>query len=87
MGKHTRQLEREARQAASGFDLSALPPIHTPIGLDLGGKAPEDIALSIMAEVQAVRNGRSGEPLSRGRSSRLLRSEIRQTPRTRGSVT
>jgi xanthine dehydrogenase accessory factor len=87
MGKHTRQLEREARQAASGFDLSALPPIHTPIGLDLAGKAPEDIALSIMAEVQAVRNGRSGEPLSRGRSSDLLRSEIRQTPRTRGSVT
>jgi xanthine dehydrogenase accessory factor len=64
MGKRARHTEREARQAASGFDLSVLPPVHTPIGLDLGGKAPEDIALSIMAEIQAVRHAASGEPLS-----------------------
>lgn len=64
MGKRARHTEREARQTESGFDLSVLPPVHTPIGLDIGGKAPEDIALSIMAEIQATRNGRSGEPLS-----------------------
>lgn len=39
------------------------PRIHSPIGLDLGGETPEDIALSIMAEVQAVLNGRSGRAL------------------------
>lgn len=64
MGKRERHREREARQAASGFDLAKLPPVHTPIGLDLGGKAPEDIALSIMAEIQALRHGKTGEPLS-----------------------
>jgi xanthine dehydrogenase accessory factor len=64
MGKRARHLEREARQAAAGFDLSALPPVHTPVGLDLGGKEPEDIALSIMAEIQALRRGGSGASLS-----------------------
>jgi xanthine dehydrogenase accessory factor len=31
--------------------------LHNPIGLDLGGETPEEIALSIIAEVQAVLNG------------------------------
>ena len=64
MGKRTRHTEREARQASSGFDLSVLPPVHTPIGLDIGGKAPEDIALSIVAEIQALRHERSAGQLS-----------------------
>jgi hypothetical protein len=72
MGKRARHTEREARQAESGFDLSVLPPVHTPIGLDLGGKAPEDIALSIVAEIQASRHGRSGEPLSARTAAPML---------------
>lgn len=39
------------------------PRIHSPIGLDLGGETPEDIALSIVAEVQAVLNRRSARLL------------------------
>ena len=35
-----------------------------PIGLDLGALTPEETALSIMAEVVAVRHGRSGGRLS-----------------------
>jgi xanthine dehydrogenase accessory factor len=35
-----------------------------PIGLDLGAITPEETALSIMAEVVAVRNGRAGGRLS-----------------------
>lgn len=38
--------------------------IRAPIGLDLGGRQPEDIAVSILAEILAVRNGRGGGPLS-----------------------
>jgi xanthine/CO dehydrogenase XdhC/CoxF family maturation factor len=34
--------------------------IHSPIGLDIGGENPDEIALSIMAELQAVRNGYKG---------------------------
>lgn len=70
MGKRARQEERVARQSEAGYDLSKLPEIHTPIGLDLGGRSPEDIALSILAEVQAFRYGRSAAPLSAAGNSR-----------------
>jgi xanthine dehydrogenase accessory factor len=36
---------------------------YAPIGLDLGGRTPEETALSIIAEVVAVKNGRSGASL------------------------
>ncbi|MFP4331610.1 MAG: XdhC family protein [Alkalispirochaetaceae bacterium] len=64
MGKRARQEERVARQSEAGYDLSRLPEIHTPIGLDLGGRGPEDIALSILAEIQAWRYRREPRPLS-----------------------
>lgn len=48
-----------------GLDLSGLlPRLHSPVGLDLGGKTPPEIALSILAEIQAHRNGRDARPLS-----------------------
>jgi len=34
--------------------------VHAPIGLDIGGEKPEEIALAIMAEIQAVRYQRQG---------------------------
>lgn len=37
---------------------------HAPIGLDLGGKSPAAVGLSILAEIQMIRNGRTGRPLS-----------------------
>jgi xanthine dehydrogenase accessory factor len=37
--------------------------LRSPIGLDLGGDTPEEIALSIVAEVQAVLNARDARPL------------------------
>ncbi len=58
IGKAKRAEERAERAAAAGFDLDHLPPIHTPVGLNIGGKTPPEIALSIMAEIVAVRNGR-----------------------------
>lgn len=39
---------------------------HAPIGLDLGGKSPAAVAFSILAEIQMIRNGRTGLPLSAG---------------------
>lgn len=41
-------------------DLNA---VHGPAGLDLGADAPEEIALSIVAEIQAVFTATSGKPL------------------------
>ena len=37
--------------------------LHSPIGLDLGSETPEEIALAIVAEIQARRHGRAGRPL------------------------
>jgi xanthine dehydrogenase accessory factor len=50
--------ERLERLRARGFTEDQLARIHGPIGLNLGGRSPEEIAISIMAEIVAVRNGR-----------------------------
>ena len=46
-----------------GVPESNLERIHAPIGLNLGGRYPEEIALAIMAEIVAVRHG-AVEPLA-----------------------
>jgi xanthine/CO dehydrogenase XdhC/CoxF family maturation factor len=51
-----------------GAEAGPFPPgwsgkLHAPIGLDIGAQTPEDITLSIMAELIACRNGRSGGPM------------------------
>jgi xanthine dehydrogenase accessory factor len=38
--------------------------LRAPVGLDLGGRSPEAIALSIVAEIQAVVHSRPGMPFS-----------------------
>jgi molybdenum cofactor synthesis domain-containing protein len=45
---------------AMGFDDGALGRIRSPVGLDLGGRDPEEIALSIVAGLVAARNERGG---------------------------
>lgn len=44
----------------SGPDASLPRRLHAPVGLDIGGTDPESIAVSIIAEVQAVLSGREG---------------------------
>ncbi|MSQ41713.1 MAG: hypothetical protein EXR65_01555 [Dehalococcoidia bacterium] len=46
-----------------GLDRAALEAVHTPVGLDIGAETPEEIALSILAEVLMVRRGGSGAPM------------------------
>jgi len=41
-----------------------LARVYAPVGLDLGAETPEEIALSIMAEIVMVRRGGKGQPLS-----------------------
>jgi xanthine dehydrogenase accessory factor len=46
-----------------GFDRDALAMVRAPIGLDLGGETPGEIAVSVAAELVHFWNGGSGEPL------------------------
>jgi xanthine dehydrogenase accessory factor len=54
-----------------GIDVRALDAVHTPIGLDIGAETPEEIAVSILAEVIMERRGGSGERMV-GRRDRLI---------------
>jgi xanthine dehydrogenase accessory factor len=64
MGSRRAQAKRRERLLAAGIEEEELARIAAPIGLDLGGVSAEETALSIMAEVVAVRNGRDGGRLS-----------------------
>ena len=64
MGSRRAQEKRRERLVEKGLTDEELGRIAAPIGLDLGGLTAEETALSIMAEVVAVRNGRSGGRLS-----------------------
>jgi xanthine dehydrogenase accessory factor len=64
MGSRRAQARRRERLLELGVGEDELARIAAPIGLDLGGLTAEETALSIMAEVVAVRNGREGGRLS-----------------------
>jgi xanthine dehydrogenase accessory factor len=65
MGSTHAQDERRERLVAAGIPEEDLARISAPVGLDLGALSAPETALSIMAELVAVRYGRSGERLSR----------------------
>jgi xanthine dehydrogenase accessory factor len=48
---------------ADGVSTTLLEQVHRPIGLDLGGRRPAEVALAIVAEILASRHGRDGRPL------------------------
>ena len=64
MGSRRAQASRRERLLAGGLSEGEIERIAAPIGLDLGAVSAEETALSIMAEVVAVRNGRDGGRLT-----------------------
>lgn len=58
IGSRKTQAARRDRLTAAGFSPQDLARLHGPIGLDLGGKEPAEIALSILAEMTMVRYGK-----------------------------
>jgi xanthine dehydrogenase accessory factor len=64
MGSRRAQAKRRDRLVAKGIDEADLTRISAPIGLDLGSLTAEETALSIMAEIVAMRHGRDGGRLA-----------------------
>jgi xanthine dehydrogenase accessory factor len=63
MGSRRTQSRRLERLEKTGRPDAELDRIHRPIGLDLGGRAAPEVALSICAEILATHCGRDGRPL------------------------
>jgi xanthine dehydrogenase accessory factor len=63
LGSRNTQADRRAELLRAGFKESDLGRIYGPVGLDIGGKTPAYIALSIMAEVVAVLHRKKGSML------------------------
>lgn len=45
----------------SGYSAEEIEKVHAPIGLDIGAETPEEIAVSIMAEIIGVKYGKKNE--------------------------
>ncbi|HVX34167.1 MAG TPA: XdhC family protein [Solirubrobacterales bacterium] len=63
LGSRRTTAERNRRLLEAGAGEADLRRIHAPCGLDIGGSTPEEVAISVLAEIIAVRNGRAGAPL------------------------
>jgi xanthine dehydrogenase accessory factor len=64
MGSRRTHADRIARLRDAGITESELSRLHSPIGLDLGARTPEETAVSIAAEIIARRWGGRGHPLT-----------------------
>ena len=54
LGSTRTHAKRVDRLKAAGFTDAEIAKIHAPVGLDIGGKSPAEIAVSIMAQVTAT---------------------------------
>ena len=61
-------IQRLVEEVENTIDLSVL---YSPVGLDLGGRSPDEIAIAIAAEIQALRYGKEGHKHMRGRGVML----------------
>jgi xanthine dehydrogenase accessory factor len=66
MGSRRTHANRVDALREAGVTDAELARISAPIGLDLGSRTPEETAISIAAEIVALREGRSGGRLSEG---------------------
>jgi len=67
LGSRRNQERRRERLLEAGVDESDLERISGPCGLDLGAESQPETAVSILAEIIAVRNGRDGGKLQQSK--------------------
>jgi xanthine dehydrogenase accessory factor len=57
LGSHANNAKRRARLASLELPQAAIARLHGPVGLPIGSRTPAEIAVAILAELTAVRNG------------------------------
>lgn len=61
LGSPKTHAKRVERLRADGLAEEQIARLHAPVGLKIGAATPEEIAVSIIAEVVAARHGRTGK--------------------------
>ncbi len=79
IGSLAKQRRFATRLRARGFDDARIARLRTPVGLAIGARTPEEIAVSIVAELIAVRRGARPE-LGWRSPAEQLRSAAARTP-------
>jgi len=64
--------------AAEGISADKIESVWAPAGLDLGAATPEEIALSIMSQIVALRRSGSGKPLKIGNREQVTGYRLQQ---------
>ncbi|MEN9663554.1 MAG: hypothetical protein RL324_2503 [Verrucomicrobiota bacterium] len=61
--KRAERILEDLRGGGSVVSDEQLARLHAPVGLDLGAETPEEVALAILSEMQAILSGRNARPL------------------------
>ncbi len=69
VGSRKTNEDRHARLREAGVDEESMSRVRGPIGLDIGASTPEEMAISILAEIIASQHGRDGGPLTEATGS------------------
>ena len=78
--QRTARLLQDLRTEGVKCTRTQLQKLHAPVGLDIGADTPEEIALSIIAEIQAVLANHGGGFLKHRTKSIHERNQVKQIP-------
>ncbi len=69
-----------------GISEERMRQIHAPVGLDLGGRTPDEIAVSIVAEIVAIKHGRHGGSMTLDQKFLDKAKQLASRPKPRQKV-
>ncbi|NET03487.1 MAG: XdhC family protein [Symploca sp. SIO2B6] len=78
--QRTERLLQDLQTEGVKYNQQQLQKLHAPVGLDIGTDTPESIALSIIAEIQAVLNNRAGGFLKNRLEPIHERNQVKRIP-------
>ncbi|MCA9931148.1 MAG: XdhC family protein [Anaerolineales bacterium] len=71
MGSRRRWAETQKLLIEDGVPAEKLARIHSPLGLELNAETPEEIAVSILAEITMLRRSGTGVPMHLGKKAEI----------------